>query len=212
MTLRLNQLTPKTPKIRRYLPILLGGFLILGLGSCRFLSPNKQESIATLKDYYIDLQWPNNWVTTHQGIDSPLLLNSRDVITLSPVKDGKLEKNVTLKVILESLPEEMELEEFYKKIALRKLETYGTEKLGQYGNRIESTQSITLSEDQPAYQIVYSRSDGEKNTKAMIIMTLRGKQDNLIYVIHYVAEENQYQTFLADAKSIAKSLKLLAIR
>ena len=169
---------------------------------------NQEEESSILDDYRIALDYSSKWKIQARDIESPWLLNAIELVDLFPWTNGTREENVSISILLETPGKTMSLEEFYQQIAMKKLNAYSEEKLGEYGNEILERQKITLADERPAYQILYSRSDGRNKVKGMIVFTLREQTDNLVYLIHYRAEEAKFDKFLPEAEQIAKSLKL----
>ncbi len=187
--------------------LIVGLLLMLNLAGCFGSAPNP----SALKKYRIGLDYPPTWKTQEREIESPLLLNSIEVTDLFPEMNGTIEEDVVIKVLLEFTPNKasMSLEKFHKEVALKKLTAYGQKNLEEYGNIILEDEKIFLEDGRPAYKIVYSRFDGEKNVKGMIIITMRDNKDDLVYVLHYTAKVDKYDKYLPEAEDITNSLKLL---
>lgn len=171
--------------------------------------PSNEGKSSVLEKYRIGLDYPPTWKPQDREIESPLLLNSIEVVDLSPETNGTVEEDVVIKVVLEFTQVAMSLEQFHEEVALKKLTAYGQKKLEAYGNIILEDDKISLEDGRPAYKIVYSRYDGENNVKGMIILTMRDAKDNLVYVLHYTADLDNYEKYLSEVEVITNSLKFL---
>ena len=181
--------------------------LIFGLVACL---PEQSEVCSSLSEYGIELKCPEQWRVQEVGVDSPLLLNSFEIVTLSPIINKTRQEDVTIKVLVESLPQAMSVDEVYQDIALKKLESYGTTRLGIYGNKILKKKPFIFADVGAGYQIVYSRFDGKNKVKGAIFFRLRVEpKDTRTYIIHYSAQIDKYDEFFSTVEDFARSMQPL---
>ena len=184
--------------------------LLVGLAAC---IPVPGEKCSFLREYGIGLKCPRHWRMQEVGVDSPLLLNSFELVNLYPIIDEARQGDATVKVLVESLPKAMSLDEFYKDVALKKLEFYNTDRLGIYGNKILKKSNFIFVDGGKGYQIVYSRFDGENYVKGMVFFRLRVEpKDTKAYIIYYTAKMDKYHELFdldLEVEDFAKSMQLL---
>lgn len=181
--------------------------LLFGLVTCL---PEQREVCSSLSEYGIELKCPKDWRVQEVGVDSPLLLNSFEIVTLSPIINKNRQEDVTIKVLVESLPQAMSVDEVYQDLALKKLESYGDARLGIYGNKILKKNNFIFADGGKGYQIVYSRFDGKKDAKGVIFFRLRVEpKDTRTYIIHYSAQIDKYDEFFNTVEDFARSMQPL---
>ena len=191
-----EKLVKSKQKKNKALPLLLGSFVftILSLIALTFFfrqNNNQSENFVEYRNYNynIAIKYPQEW--TLKELEDPI--TGEILVLTSPLTNESDSFQEKIYLSIDSLPT---TQEKYKNTILKKIENTSGVK-----NISHQKESLKLA-NQTTQSITYQRKQGAINLQQKEIFAIR---DGNIYLITYIAEQNQYQDFLKTVNNIVKS-------
>jgi serine/threonine-protein kinase len=174
--------------------VLLGSAIAIFLVVAKlFFQPDIPLVSYENSQYGIKVNYPQNW---DKQENSNII--TKEVVTLVSPRTNDADKFLeTVSVTVEDLPSPKSLEE-YTSFAKQEI------KQNNQDVQILSEGEATLAGNK-AYQLIYTRLDGQVKLKTMAVWTLKNFK---AYAVVYEAEIGQFDRFLNQAESIMKSLQV----
>ena len=186
----------QSKKKNKILPLLLGSFIFIisSLITLNFFlrkNNNQYENFVEYRNhnYNIAIKYPQEW--TAKELEDPI--TGEIVVLTSPLTNESDSFQEKIYLSIDSIPT---TQEKYQRTIIEKIENTSGVKNISY-----QKEALKLA-DRTAQSVTYQRKYGEINLQQKEIFVVR---DENIYLITYIAEQNQYQDFLTTVNKIIKS-------